>query len=445
MINGIGVVAWGVGGIEAEAAMLGQPVYFLTPDVVGFEMTGRLREGVTATDLVLTVTEILRQHKVVGKFVEFFGEGTRTLALPDRATVANMAPEYGATMGFFPVDEKTIAYFEGTGRTRSEIDLFEAYFKAQGLFGIPKAGAIDYSQVVQLDLGSRDAEPGRPETAAGPHRAGAGRNAVRVAVQQTGRRERIQPGCRTPGAALRARRRQRPGHGAGAADPHAQHRSATGRAARSCRDGWQSAGARGRAKRSVGGAVETLGQGGADGWQWRHPDRGDHQLHQHLQPQRAAGGRFAGQEGGRRRPQGPAAYQDLAGARLAHRHRVPDRDRTAAVSGKTRFRVGRVRLHHLHRQLRRPDARAQQADRRPGPGMRRGALGQPQFRGAHPSQHQGQLPGQSAAGRGLCDCRHHAARPDDRAGGPGQGRARRLPGRHLADQRRDPCAAARWR
>lgn len=106
MINGIGVVAWGVGGIEAEAAMLGQPVYFLTPDVVGFELTGRLREGVTATDLVLRVTETLRKEKVVGKFVEFFGEGTRTLALPDRATIGNMAPEYGATMGFFPVDEK---------------------------------------------------------------------------------------------------------------------------------------------------------------------------------------------------------------------------------------------------------------------------------------------------------------------------------------------------
>jgi len=166
MINGIGVVAWGVGGIEAEAAMLGQPVYLLTPDVVGFEMTGRMREGVTATDLVLTVTEILRQHKVVGKFVEFFGEGTRSLALPDRATVANMAPEYGATMGFFPVDEKTLAYFEGTGRTKAEIELFEAYFKAQGLFGVPKAGDIDYSQVVQLDLGTVTpslAGPKRPQ------------------------------------------------------------------------------------------------------------------------------------------------------------------------------------------------------------------------------------------------------------------------------------------
>ena len=166
MINGIGVVAWGVGGIEAEAAMLGQPVYFLTPDVVGFELTGKLREGVTATDLVLRVTEQLRQTKVVGKFVEFFGDGTRTLSLPDRATIGNMAPEYGATMGFFPVDEKTIEYFEGTGRTRDEIEAFAAYFKAQGLFGVAQAGDIDYSQVVTLDLGDVTpslAGPKRPQ------------------------------------------------------------------------------------------------------------------------------------------------------------------------------------------------------------------------------------------------------------------------------------------
>ena len=117
MINGIGVVGWGVGGIEAEAGMLGQPVYFLTPDVVGVNLTGALRGGVTATDLVLTVTELLRKAKVVGKFVEFFGEGTASLSVPDRATIANMAPEYGATMGFFPVDDKTIEYFKGSGRT----------------------------------------------------------------------------------------------------------------------------------------------------------------------------------------------------------------------------------------------------------------------------------------------------------------------------------------
>jgi aconitate hydratase len=153
MINGIGVVGWGVGGIEGEAAMLGQPVYFLTPDVVGFELTGKLREGCTATDLVLTVTELLRKHKVVGKFVEFFGEGTRSLAVPDRATIGNMAPEYGATMGFFPVDERTMDYFEGTGRSKEEIRMLEAYFRAQEMFGVPMPGEVDYSQVVRLDLG----------------------------------------------------------------------------------------------------------------------------------------------------------------------------------------------------------------------------------------------------------------------------------------------------
>ena len=154
MINGIGVVGWGVGGIEAEAGMLGQPVYFLTPDVVGVHLKGALKEGVTATDVVLTVTELLRKHKVVGKFVEFFGEGAAQLTLPDRATIANMAPEYGATMGFFPVDDVTVSFMRNTGRTPEELDAFESYFKAQGLFGMPKAGEIDYSSAVELDLSS---------------------------------------------------------------------------------------------------------------------------------------------------------------------------------------------------------------------------------------------------------------------------------------------------
>ncbi|MGK5045427.1 aconitate hydratase AcnA [Janthinobacterium sp. GB4P2] len=152
MINGIGVVGWGVGGIEAEAGMLGQPVYFLTPDVIGVNLSGALREGCTATDLVLTITELLRKEKVVGKFVEFFGEGTESLTLTDRATIANMAPEYGATMGFFPVDDATIDYFKGTGRSKAEIAAFEGYFKAQNLYGIPKAGEIDYTRVVELNL-----------------------------------------------------------------------------------------------------------------------------------------------------------------------------------------------------------------------------------------------------------------------------------------------------
>ena len=152
MINALGVVGWGVGGIEAEAGMLGQPLYFLTPDVVGVELKGRLPEGSTATDLVLRVTERLRKARVVGKFVEFFGEGIASLSVPDRATLANMAPEYGATMGFFPVDAQTVAYLTATGRSDDEVAAFEGYFKAQELFGMPRGGDIDYSEVIEIDL-----------------------------------------------------------------------------------------------------------------------------------------------------------------------------------------------------------------------------------------------------------------------------------------------------
>ncbi len=152
MINGLGIVGWGVGGIEAEAGMLGQPVYFLTPDVVGVHLTGDLPKGATATDLVLRVTEMLRKANVVGKFVEFFGEGAGALNATDRATIANMAPEYGATMGFFGVDEKTLEYFRATGRTDEQITTIRNYYEAQEMFGIPKAGDVDYSTVLELDL-----------------------------------------------------------------------------------------------------------------------------------------------------------------------------------------------------------------------------------------------------------------------------------------------------
>lgn len=166
MINGLGIVGWGVGGIEAEAGMLGQPVYFLTPDVVGVNLTGTLPQGATATDLVLRITEILRKAKVVGKFVEFFGEGAASLHATDRATIANMAPEYGATMGFFGVDEKTLDYFRSTGRTDAQIETIRNYYTAQGMFGIPKSGEVDYSTVIDLDLSTITpavAGPKRPQ------------------------------------------------------------------------------------------------------------------------------------------------------------------------------------------------------------------------------------------------------------------------------------------
>lgn len=166
MINGLGIVGWGVGGIEAEAGMLGQPVYILTPDVVGVHLKGSLSEGMTATDLVLTVTEMLRAAKVVGKFVEFYGEGARTLLATDRATIANMAPEYGATMGFFGVDEKTLDYFRATGRSEADVETIRNYYEAQGMFGIPKDGEVDYSVNLELDLATIKpslAGPKRPQ------------------------------------------------------------------------------------------------------------------------------------------------------------------------------------------------------------------------------------------------------------------------------------------
>src|ERR1700716_2526288 len=164
MINGLGVVGWGVGGIEAEAGMLGQPVYFLTPEVVGVHMGGQLREGVTATDLVLHITQLLRAQKVVGKFVEFYGEGAASLPVPDRATIGNMSPEYGATMGFFPIDNESVNYLRATGRTEEQCAAFENYFRAQKMFGMPGKGEIDYS--VDLALNLADVQPG----VAGPKR-----------------------------------------------------------------------------------------------------------------------------------------------------------------------------------------------------------------------------------------------------------------------------------
>src|ERR671934_1345392 len=164
MINGLGVVGWGVGGIEAEAGMLGQPVYFLTPEVVGVHMTGKLREGVTATDLVLHITEMLRAQKVVGKFVEFYGQGAASLPVPDRATIGNMSPEYGATMGFFPVDSESVAYLRATGRSDDQCAAFENYFRAQNMFGMPREGEVDYSVDLHVDLG--DVQP----SVAGPKR-----------------------------------------------------------------------------------------------------------------------------------------------------------------------------------------------------------------------------------------------------------------------------------
>ena len=170
MINGLGVLGWGVGGIEAEAVMLGQPIYMLLPEVVGFKLTGALPEGATATDLVLRVTEMLRKKGVVGKFVEFYGPGLAKLSLPDRATIGNMAPEYGATIGFFPVDDETLRYLVGTGRSEEQVELVERYM--QRARAVPHGGYAGADLHRHAGTGHEHgrAQPGRPQAAARSHR-----------------------------------------------------------------------------------------------------------------------------------------------------------------------------------------------------------------------------------------------------------------------------------
>ncbi len=182
MINGLGVLGWGVGGIEAEAAMLGQPVSMLVPQVVGYKLTGKLREGATATDLVLTVTQALRKLGVVGKFVEFYGPGIAALPLADRATISNMAPEYGATCGIFPVDAETLRYLRLTGRSEDQIALVEDYYKEQGLFHTSDSPEAEYTQTLELDLGDSGAERGGAEAPAGPRAAEGCRGQFRAAT-----------------------------------------------------------------------------------------------------------------------------------------------------------------------------------------------------------------------------------------------------------------------
>ena len=168
MINGLGVVGWGVGGIEAEAVMLGQPLYMLAPQVVGVKLSGELPEGATATDLVLTVTQLLRAKGVVDKFVEYYGPGISKLSLADRATIANMSPEYGATIGFFPVDEETLRFLRASGRSAAHVELVERYTKEQGLFRTDDSPQPDFSDTVDLDLGNHRAEHRRPQAPPGP-------------------------------------------------------------------------------------------------------------------------------------------------------------------------------------------------------------------------------------------------------------------------------------
>ena len=301
MINGLGIVGWGVGGIEAEAGMLGQPVYFLTPDVVGVHLTGALREGVTATDLALTVTQLLRKAKVVGKFVEFYGPGAAALPVVDRATIGNMAPEYGATMGFFPIDAECVNYLRATGRSEAHCRLYENYYRAQGLFGMPQKGEIAYSPDLELDL-------------ARSCRAWRGRS-----VRKTG------SNCRTCAQVFSAAFQQpvtENGFGKRPAD----------------------------FAKSV--KLETTAKKKVQDRPRLGADCSHHELHEHIESKRDAGRRVAGEKGGGEGIEGEPGGQGVAGARLAGGDRLLEKDRPATLPEQAALQPRRLWVHDVHRQLR---------------------------------------------------------------------------------------------
>ncbi len=312
MINGLGVLGWGVGGIEAEAAMLGQPVTMLIPQVVGFRLSGSLPPGATATDLVLTVTEMLRKQGVVDKFVEFFGDGLANLPLADRATIGNMSPEFGSTCAIFPIDEETLRYLTLSGRPAEQIQLVEDYARAQGLWRINGAAPAQYTDVLELDLGTVEpslAGPSRPQD----------RVPLRIAKSDLPRST-----C---------------AHGRGARAQAARPPPA-------------------RAPVSLDGKSFELRDGAV-------LIAAITSCTNTSNPVRADGRRTAGAQCAPPRPHGQALGQDQPGAGLARGHRLPAEGRAARRAGAHRLRPGRLRLHHLHRQLRPAQARDLRRPSRP--------------------------------------------------------------------------------
>ena len=405
MINGLGVLGWGVGGIEAEAAMLGQPMSMLIPQVIGFKLGGELPEGATATDLVLTVTEILRKKGVVGKFVEFFGPGVTALPLADRATIGNMSPEFGSTCAIFPIDAETLRYMAFSGRPKELIDLVEAYAKEQGLWHDEHAEEPTFTDVVELDLSTVEPSLAGPKRPQDRIALSASKEGFRASLAELlgeddaadlghGHDEAIAesfPASDPPANGA-------PGH---SPDPHDRRR------ARGRRRG------RRRARRAVGDRrAHGARRRGVRPRPRPRRDRRDHLLHQHLQPVGHARRRPAGAQRGRPRADARAVGQDVAGAGLQGRHRVLRARRADRRPRGARLQPGGLRLHDVHRQLR-PAARR---DLRGGPGGRPGghvrAERQPQLRGPHQPRRQDELLGLAAAGGGLRDRRDHGHRLD---------------------------------
>ena len=327
MINGLGVVGWGVGGIEAEAGMLGQPVYFLTPEVVGVHLTGKLGEGVTATDLVLHITQMLRAQKVVGKFVEFYGEGAASLPVPDRATIGNMSPEYGATMGFFPIDQESVKYLRATGRTDEQCTAFENYFRAQKMFGMPRKGDIDYSVDLELNLG--DVVPG----VAGPKRPQDRINLPELgdAFRALLQKPMSDGGYGKKDANLSAKYPVQ----LNGSPPNDEEMPSTDKRNQGIDPGEERNKLEMVSNRPTPDSAKEIEEEKCRSvssrpnrdWARQCLNRGDHELHQHEQSERDACRRFAREKSGRARIARRSGGEDIAGAGITCRHRLSRQDR----------------------------------------------------------------------------------------------------------------------
>ncbi len=433
MINGLGVVGWGVGGIEAEAGMLGQPVYFLTPEVVGVHLTGQLREGVTATDLVLHITQMLRAQKVVGKFVEFYGEGAASLPVPDRATIGNMSPEYGATMGFFPIDQESVDYLRATGRTDEQCVAFENYFRAQKMFGMPRKGEIDYS--VDLELNLADVQP----SVAGPKRPQDRINLPELGktFRVAARRNRFQTAATEKKMPILARNILVQLNGSAPTDANMPSTDKNG-------IGIEPGEERNKVEmvtnRPTPDTAKEIEDASADPFHHGQSrighgscaDRGNHQLHEHEQSERDARGGIACEESGRARIASRSGGENLARAGIARRDRLSGQDRPAKISRPARIQSRRLRLHDLHRQFRAAASEDREGDQRLRSGRGLGAFGKSKFRSARASKHQSELPDVAAAGGGVRAGRPGRCRSFTRADREGQKRQGNFSARSLA-------------
>ena len=409
MVNGLAVLGWGVGGIEAEAAMLGQPYSMLLPEVIGVRFNGKLKEGVTATDLVLTVTQMLRKRGVVGKFVEYFGPGLANLTIADRATLGNMSPEYGATCGFFPVDDDTITYLRDTGRSAERVELVAAYAKAQGMYRTKSTPDPIYTDVLKVELAQIE-----------PSFSGPKRPQDRVPLKD----------AKSSFATAMVKEFNKGGDGGGkevfemhpsiATAPLDKNFSKAGAVEALCRRRPQS---RSRSR--------------------RRGDRRHHLMHQYVESVGDGWRRLAGAQGGAEGPDRQAVGQDFAGAWLAGGRRVSREIRAAGRSRQARLQCRRLRLHDLHRQFRSARSGNLQDHQRSGSRRHRGALRQPQFRGPHQRRRARQLSGVAAAGGRLCARRLDVFRSGETAARPRQEGQKGLPQGYLADQPRSELGHSR--